>query len=243
MGIWRTTGNNSQIFGISAFDVGLGEAFIQARPGFEYLYPELLNWAEQEIAEPQDDKHHLAVWITDKETVKQQLLTEKGYTKTWVEPVKVFFYDKTPFSTRQLPPGFALNNFDNIDPEKLAKFFWRAFHNPGDPPESFVKESWLKTMSTPHFNPRLARLVTAPNGDYACARGMWVNPENQYAYLEPLATNPDYRKLGLAEVALTDAMRDTQKLGAKWCNGGSGEFYSQIGFESIMNREKWERTF
>jgi len=34
---------------------------------------------------------------------------------------------------------------------------------------------------------------------YACFSGMWYDEQNKYAYLEPLATVPKYRGLGLAK--------------------------------------------
>jgi predicted N-acetyltransferase YhbS len=68
---------------------------------------------------------------------------------------------------------------------------------------------------------------------------MWINEYNQYAYLEPLATVPKYRKLGLGKLALIEAMKKTKVLGAKYCFGGSIEFYKRVGFETIANRELW----
>jgi predicted N-acetyltransferase YhbS len=71
---------------------------------------------------------------------------------------------------------------------------------------------------------------------------MWLDEQNKYAYLEPLATIPKYRHMGLATIALTEAMKKTKALGAKYCFGGGGEFYTDIGFDAIMNRELWKKN-
>lgn len=66
---------------------------------------------------------------------------------------------------------------------------------------------------------------------------------NDYAYLEPLATDPKYRRMGLATIALTEAMKKTQKYGVTYCFGGNREFYQCIGFEVVCHREKWNKVW
>ncbi len=89
----------------------------------------------------------------------------------------------------------------------------------------------------------LMTIAVAPDGEYTCAFGMWFDEQNEYAYLEPLATVPKYRRMGLATVALTEAIRKTKAKGVKYCFGGGGEFYSSIGFEIIGNRELWKKEW
>jgi ribosomal protein S18 acetylase RimI-like enzyme len=240
MGIWESDGH---IVGVATFDVGVGEAFLHARPEHTDLYPAMLDWAERELPEIKDGNQVLGIHITTAEPHKRDLLESRGYRCVHTEPVKIFRYDDTAFSDRTLPDGFAIQDLTGADVEKLAAFFWRAFDNPGEPDPTFLTDSWPKIISTPHCDLTLGRLVTAPNGDYACALGMWLDAANDYAYLEPLATSPDYRRLGLAEVALTDAMRATAARGARWCDGGANDFYTAIGFGTHVTREKWERTY
>lgn len=68
---------------------------------------------------------------------------------------------------------------------------------------------------------------------------MWIDEKNKYAYLEPLATVPEYRKLGLATIALTEAMKKTVSFGAEYCIGGYISFYNKYEFEAIGYKEKW----
>jgi predicted N-acetyltransferase YhbS len=89
----------------------------------------------------------------------------------------------------------------------------------------------------------LTTAVKAPNGDYACFAGMWVDEKNDYAYLEPLATPPKYRGLGLARAAVTEAMKKTVQYGAKYCYGGDIDFYKKIGFEQAGCFNKWRKEW
>jgi predicted N-acetyltransferase YhbS len=51
------------------------------------------------------------------------------------------------------------------------------------------------------------------------------------AYVEPVATDPDYRKMGLAKAAIYEAVLRAAKLGAKEAYViSSQQFYYNIGF-------------
>ena len=86
-------------------------------------------------------------------------------------------------------------------------------------------------------------VVVAPDNKYTYALGMWHDEHNQYAYLEPLATVPKYRRMGLAAIALTDAMKKTKALGATYCFGGSREFCTVTGFDVLCNQELWKKEW
>ena len=42
---------------------------------------------------------------------------------------------------------------------------------------------------------------------------------------------------------MTEAMKKTKTLGAAYCFGGTPEFYTAIGFETINNRELWKKEW
>ena len=72
---------------------------------------------------------------------------------------------------------------------------------------------------------------------------VWYDKTNKYAYLEPLATIPKYRRMGLATVCLTESMKKTKSLGAEYCFVGDREFYTSIGSEIILNDEAWKKEW
>jgi len=238
MGLWEDAG---EIVGIAAYEMEIGTAHLHTRPEYRFLLPELLDWAEQEISAVKDGSRVLNVWITSKEHEKQQLLSYRGYKLERSEPIKIFNY-KNDFVNRELPAGFGIIDGSDVDYAKLAECFWRGFDHDEAPPEDNI-EGNIQMVNAPNANSSLITIITAPNGEYASALGMWFDECNKYAYLEPLATVPKYRRMGLATIALTEAMRKTKALGAKYCFGGAREFYSAIGFEAICNRELWKREW
>jgi len=50
--------------------------------------------------------------------------------------------------------------------------------------------------------------------------GMWQDSASQSALVEPVATDPAYRKIGLGKAAVLEAVRRCGTLGAKITNGG-----------------------
>ena len=102
---------------------------------------------------------------------------------------------------------------------------------------------YSKPFPEANFRPDLTTVIKAPDGDYACFAGMWFDERNNYAYLEPLATVPAYRRMGLAKAALVEAMEKTKELGATYCFGGVPEFYAALGFETICQREMWKKEW
>ena len=238
MGLWE---DNGRPVGIAAYEMDIGKTHLHTRPEYNYLLPELLTWAENELSVIKGGSRVLGVWITSKEMEKQKLLTKQGYRLVHNEPVKIFRYTK-PFTERLLPDGYTLINGIGIDYSKLAECFWRGFDHDEIPPEVNIDGN-VKVWNAPHADKSLMTIVVAPNGEYASALGMWFDKRNQYAYLEPLATVPKYRRMGLATIALTEAMKKTKALGAEYCFGGGREFYTVIGFDHICDREIWEKVW
>ena len=235
-GLWE---ENDQIVGIACYEMDLGEVHLHYRKGYGFLLPELLDWAENELYTIKDGQRELRVWITDREPDKRQLLQNEGYELTRSHELLIFDY-QNEFVIPSLPEGFALIDGMKVDYQKLHACFWKGF-NRGDTPDDNV-DCRVHNFNAPHFDLSLMKIVVAPNGEYACALGMWFDEKNKYAYLEPLATVPEYRRLGLATIALMEAMKKTKGLGATFCFGGWNEFYPAIGFEKIGEQELWSKS-
>jgi len=237
-GLWE---DNGVLCGVACYEMKMGEAFLSVKPGYDMLLPELLDWAKNELSLVEDGEKELAVWVTDKEIAKQALLEKDGFQCVHSHAVTTFSYDK-PFLDSKLPEGFSLIALsDENNPSKIHDCLWKGFEHDGPPDNN---PDWaLQMQSGSRFAPELTTIVKAPDGEYACLAGMWFDEQNTYAYLEPLATVPEYRRMGLATIALMESMKRTKLLGATYCFGGVGEFYTAIGFKLVCNRELWEKEW
>jgi len=238
IGLWE---DGNTIVGISMYEMNLGMAQLHARDGYKCLLPDMLTWAEKEISVEKDGKRTLNVFITSTEDDKKQLLSGNGYEFSKKYPITIFRYTN-PFVERELPLGFRIIDGRDADMLKLKICYYRGFDH-GDMPPDNDTDGVAKICYAPNADPSLATIVVAPDGDYACALGMWMDYRNKYAYLEPLATVPKYRRLGLATVALTRAMKKTVPLGAEYCFGGGMQFYYDLGFEIVCDWETWRKAW
>ncbi len=237
-GLWE---DNGRLVGIACYEMDIGQSFLVTHPEHTFLLPEMLAWAERELSGFRNGRQVLHVWVTDKEREKTELLESNGYRRVHSEPVRILPYSK-PFPEAELPPGFAaISLVEENDPAKIHECLWQGF-NHGDKPDDDI-DCRLQMQSGPNFRPDLTTVIKAPDGDYACFAGMWFDERNNYAYLEPLATVPAYRRMGLAKAALVEAMEKTKELGATYCFGGVPEFYAALGFETICQREMWKKEW
>jgi predicted N-acetyltransferase YhbS len=70
---------------------------------------------------------------------------------------------------------------------------------------------------------------------------MWYEPGTDYALVEPVATDPDYRLMGLGRAAVLEGVIRCGKLGAKRAYvGSSQQFYYNIGFYPAASGTWWE---
>ncbi len=58
-------------------------------------------------------------------------------------------------------------------------------------------------MIRPNVDLNLKVAAVAPDGTFAAYCGMWYDPEAGYAVIEPVATDPKYRKMGLGKALHT----------------------------------------
>ncbi|MGZ9584291.1 GNAT family N-acetyltransferase [Paenibacillus marinisediminis] len=237
-GLWE---NGSKLVGIACFEMNIGECFLVTDREHTFLLSEMLAYAEKELSVVDNDKHTLSVWVTNKETEKIELLSRNGYTKVHTEPVRIFSYNNS-FLNAKLPEGFSIVSLeDENDYKKIHDCLWKGFDH-GDNPDNDI-DCRMLMQSGPNYRKDLTTVIKAPNGDYACFAGMWLDETNKYAYLEPLATVPKYRKMGLATIALTEGMKKSKALSATYCFGGVPEFYTAIGFETSCYRELWKKVW
>ncbi len=70
---------------------------------------------------------------------------------------------------------------------------------------------------------------------------MWFDPRTGNAHVEPVATDPKYRKMGLGKAAVLEGVIRCGKRGAQSAFvGSSQQFYYNIGFDPIGGDTAWE---
>ena len=246
IGIWEDDG---KIVAVAHYESSLGEAFFQFHPAYRHLRQEMLDYAEEALAGPTWDgaQKYLKVYVNDNDTAFTSLVKARGYEKDPEETRPVARFDiPDSFPSITLPPGFRLKSLaEECDWAKVHRVMWRGFDHEGEPPAGEEElEDRRRTFDTPKARRDLKIVVQAPSGDFVALCGMFYEPTGQFAYVEPVATDPDYRRMGLGTAAVLEGIRHCGALGATQAYVGSNHaFYLSIGFQVTFISECWGKFF
>jgi len=246
IGIWEDQG---QIVAVAHFESLPGEAFFQFRAGYEFLRVEMLDYAEKALVSPEKENgggHRLHAFVNDIDEPFTALVQARGYQHDPDEdrPTAKFVIPD-PFPEITLPPGFRLVSLaEEPDWGKVHRVMWRGFNHPGEPdmsPEELEDRRTMFDTVTARRDLKIA--VAAPNGEFAAFCGMFYQPEGNFGYVEPVATDPDYRRMGLGKAAVLEGIRRCGVLGADLAYVGSDQpFYLSFGFEVIYVSQCWKKV-
>ena len=242
IGIWEESG---RIVAVANYESTLGEAFLQIHPDYQHLKGGMIHYAEDHLsAATGNGDSILRLYINDFDLDGEVVASSRGYSvsEQGTRPVSELSIPPT-VPPSHLPRGFTLKSLaDDNDLIKVNRVLWRGFNHEGTPPSEGI--AWRrKVQSSPSFRKELTIVVEAPSKDFVSFCGMWYEDRNKLAYIEPLATDPDYRQMGLAKAAVWEGIRRCKVLGAQVAFVGSDEeFYRAIGFARSYASRPWVKT-
>lgn len=240
IGLWEDTG---QLVGVATFDCGLGGAFCLTLPEYTFLKKEMLLYAKEKLSKDGE----FGVMISDKDTAFQDVAAELGFIATTQKENDALFYlDKTS-TDYELPEGFCITSMkETFNLEQYYRVLWKGFNHEvnGEGAFEFTEEDEQDArneMLRPNVDLNLKIAVVAPDGNFVSYCGMWYDPEAGFAVIEPVATDPDYRKLGLGKAAVLEGIRRVGEQGAKVALvGSSQQFYYSIGMRPYSTATLWK---
>jgi GNAT superfamily N-acetyltransferase len=230
--VWE---HHGKVVGFCFYETKVGEAFFSLDDTYEGIIPDMIRHAEQRL-KADDNSLKLNIYSSQKNLVR--IAQNMGYEKVREWSHGILDYTKAPLNY-DLPQGFSFEAPGCFDMKKMIEASWRGFDHDTEP-EGGVERGY-HLLAAPHATPGLDVLIKNAQGDYVCYAGMWVVPENHLAYLEPLCTVPEYRRMGLASAALSELYRRTLPLGATHMTGGKHEFYFALGYEPAVTWSVWQR--
>ena len=245
-GIWE---GNGEIVAVAHYEWRLGEAFFQFHPAYRHLRRDMLDYVETNLVGRSEDDGQKVVWayVNDYDEALRSLVQERGFTrKPEMDRPMASFDIPDPFPPITLPDGFRLTSLaDDCDWAKVHRVLWRGFDHEGDPPTTQEElEDRRRMFDTPKARRDLKIAVEASDGSFVAFCGMFYEPTNRYAYVEPVATDPDYRRRGLGRAAVLEGIRRCGELGAAVAYVGTAmPFYLSLGFRQIYNRSFWARAW
>lgn len=226
IGLWE---HNGELIAIATYDHYFGETFFAARPGFEELEQEILDYAMTVFR----NEKGLGIAANDRDTrlldnLRSRHFAENDLTENILElELEHMCLEST------IPEGITLKPIDiRSDVYKLHHMLWKAFENEGPVPVDEATMSKQENMlSAPHLNPFLHVVAENENGEYVAYCGLWYSPKTDYVYVEPVCTVPEYRQQGLGRAVVLEALNRSRSLGAEKAYVISdSNFYRSLGF-------------
>ncbi|MBI5831460.1 MAG: GNAT family N-acetyltransferase [Armatimonadetes bacterium] len=235
-----------RLVALACYELYLGEAFFAVAPGCDDLFGAMLDHAEAHLAKAEPDgRRVLNAFVTDRQPAWLTQVAGRGYERSPHDdrPMSVFDIPR-PFPAIALPDGFRLLTLaEDNDLAKLNRVLHRGFGH-GDEPDEGTAEMRLAMQRGPHYRRDLQVAVQAPDGQWVAFAGMWYDETNRFGYVEPVCTDPDYRRLGLGRAAVLDGIRRCGELGAEVAYVGTTmPFYLSFGFQPLGRQECWRRVW
>lgn len=241
IGLWC---DNSEIVGVATFDCSLGRAFCLTLPEYAYLKKKMLMYSEEKLSK----EGNFEIVIQDKDTEFQMIAAELGFVATENREFDSIFYIDQTSTDYQLPEGFRITTMqETFDLIQYGSVLWKGFNHElnGEGEFKFTKELELQgkeEMLRPNVELDLKVAVVAPNGNFVSYCGMWFDKEAGYAVIEPVATDHQYRKMGLGKAAVLEGIRRVGEKGAKIVLvGSSQQFYYSIGLRPYASSTLWRK--
>ena len=243
VGVWEADG---EIVGVVHPEHAMGTAYFEIDPARDDLKGEMLAHAEERIAVDAsgEEGRRLNVYIDDEDGGFQELAAARGYVRTERREPMSHSPIPTPFPEAPLPEGFRLKSLaEDNDLRKLTRVLWRGFDHGDEPPDDGL--AYRRFMqSAPNYRKDLNIVVEAPDGNFVSYCGMWIEPVHSIAYVEPVATDPAYRRMGLGRAAVMEGIRRCGEVGAQAaCVGSTKSFYRALGFRPAYGSSAWRRRW
>ncbi len=243
IGMWEEEG---RLVGVATYELRLGEAYFHLRPGYHSLKGEMLTYAEEELSKTgEGGRRTLRIEINERDVAFEAIAGARGYVKQADHPQwNSRFVIPDSFPAIEVPEGFTLRSLaEGNDLRKVNRVMHRGFNHPGEAPEADIPGR-ERMQSAPGFRRDLFIIVESPDGEYVAFAGLWYDPVTRAADVEPVATDPDYRRIGLGRAAVLEGIRRCRDLGATEAWVGSGQrFYEAIGFQKAFCTHPWIREW
>lgn len=244
--------SGEKVVAIATFDTRLGTAYCMALPEYAYLKAQMLSYAKVHL---QNEKGEITIAIADTDKDFQLEALKQGFVATPDRESDAAFYcspealQQLPETASLLPPGFSLVSMaERYNPYEYRRVLWKGFNHElnGEGELVYTEKDAAEVeleMRRPNVDLNLKLAVVSPDGHFVSYCGMWYDPAVGYSVIEPVATDPEYRRLGLGKAVVLEGIKRTAALGAKMVLvGSSQQFYYSIGMVPYQTATIWKRS-
>lgn len=215
------------------------------------LHRQVIDWADHRAAEIKNTPGGLPSWYINvfaDQINRQGDLEMAGFTcqtdmgdDSWSKVI-LQRPANMPLTTFNPPPGFTIRPLaGRREVEGYVDLHRAAFGS-----RNMTIDWRSRTLTHPNYAPELDLVAVEPEGGLIAFCICWLNREfgGVCGQVEPLGVHPDFRKLGLGQAILMEALRRLTKLGAQQIvietdnyRNAALQLYESVGFRVV--RDVW----
>ena len=205
--IWRD--DNQVIVGFCISEYGKNDLFIEVRPPYQVIYPQILHWIENTWGATREV---IEIEVFSDNVQKIDRLKAQGFSFLY------HFENKRTYDLQRidlgyhLEAGFVIEAFsESFDYAGRVALVQSAFNNPN------YRENNLKgLMSSPDYNDEYNLMVISPDKlPVAYCVGWHDRANDQHGYIEPVGTHSAYRQRGFAKAIINKCFSRLKRNGIK----------------------------
>jgi len=219
------------------FDLFVSPA-LHGAPQHEAVMDEYLAWAEARAREA-EKKQICPFWLLDYDDVMIRLMKERGFVEIPMDPPPPLFersLDELP--PIRLPEGFTVHGVSNLDDGWLRARVTHGAFRPNDDWEAYA-DGYAKFIGSAVYDGERDLFVRSPDGRGVSACVIWFDQVNAVGLFEPVATHPDFQRMGLGKAVMAEGMRRMKAAGMRRAivgfdpnNAAALALYTSMGFRA-----------
>ena len=213
LGLWTTP--DGALMAFALFQIPFASVYYATHPDADQATVEdaILAWSKAraaQLAQQTGERVHYSIWAAEQHTDTHARLAAHGFTRA--EGHKVYFQQPldAPIPTPKLPPGFTARPLKGVEEVAAATTLLAEAFNIDS-----VTVPWRRRiLDQPHYRPELDIVIAAPDGRLAAFCLFWLHPHGHTGQIEPMATHPDFQRLGLGKASIYAGLAKVAALGA-----------------------------
>lgn len=220
---------------VNAEGEGDGEAFFQLAHEEipNDVLREMFAFCESHLGKEENGKRVVYLRIPSGNLRIEQMASNRKYTQLPGRESVSELDVKGGFSV-ELAQGFSFVYGSDVPNEEKGKAHAKAF---GYHDQAVCRDrtpiAYREMSETPDYRADLDLYVVSPDGEVAAFATMWYDERNRIGILEPVGTNPQYRRMGLGRASIVQLANQVRREGGtKVYVGSAQDFYQRIGFRS-----------
>ena len=223
---------------------GRGDFAIFAREPYQFLYADMIAWAEQELAPGQVA---LTMTVPEEDTIRRNALGLAGFgNEGHCETTAWYATEDFQFAEPDLPPGYALLSMAEYGDHDSQRTMKNAAFRAGAPMDEALRFAYSHVRESPLYDPSMDIVLVNERSEAVAGCEGFIDYENRVMEVERVCTVPEHRRRGFAGAVIRDcvrrgATRGIQAVQISGLNENTIRLYSSFGRHQAIKHLEYRK--